>query len=97
MTQYNPNIHHRRSIRLKGYDYTQAGFNFITICCEDRIFHFGSIDHGKMILNEFGRIAYDEWVKLPERFSNIDKNRARINRACALGDIVGAYKYLVAN
>jgi hypothetical protein len=29
---YNPNIHHRRSIRLKGYDYSQAGLYFISIC-----------------------------------------------------------------
>jgi len=32
--KYNPNIHHRRSIRLKGYDYAQAGLYFITICCD---------------------------------------------------------------
>jgi REP element-mobilizing transposase RayT len=40
---YNPNIHHRRSIRLKGYDYSQAGLYFITICCQDRACLFGEI------------------------------------------------------
>ncbi|MBC7653064.1 MAG: hypothetical protein H7098_01160 [Oligoflexus sp.] len=35
MNKYNPNIHHRRSIRLKGYDYAQAGLYFVTICCQD--------------------------------------------------------------
>jgi len=41
--RYNPKIHHRRSIRLKGYDYSQAGLYFITICCQDRICRFGEI------------------------------------------------------
>jgi REP element-mobilizing transposase RayT len=65
---YNPNLHHRRSIRLKGYDYSQAGLYFITICCQDRICRFGEIENGEMILNEYGQIAYDEWAKLPERY-----------------------------
>ncbi len=43
MNKYNPQIHHRRSIRLKGYDYSQAGLYFITICCEDRICRFGNV------------------------------------------------------
>lgn len=41
--KYNPKIHHRRSIRLKGYDYTQAGAYFITLCCQDRKHRFGKI------------------------------------------------------
>ena len=66
MNNYNPNIHHRRSIRLKGYDYSQAGLYFITICCENRICRFGKIENGEMILNEFGNIAHNEWMKTPE-------------------------------
>lgn len=69
---YNPNIHHRRSIRLKGYDYSQAGLYFITMCCENRICRFGIIENGEMILNEFGEIAYKEWIKLTERFTNFE-------------------------
>lgn len=90
---YNPNIHHRRSIRLKGYDYSQAGAYFITICCEKKICRFGEIPVGaglapalinntgqpndipptaQMQLNEFGQIAFDEWLKLPERFPNFE-------------------------
>jgi hypothetical protein len=42
-SSYNPAIHHRRSVRLKGYDYTKAGVYFITICCHDRICRFGHI------------------------------------------------------
>jgi len=68
--KYNPQIHKRRSIRLKGYDYSQAGLYFITICCEDRICRFGKIENGKMILNDYGTIACNEWEKLPDRFVN---------------------------
>src|SRR5690349_19396351 len=70
--KYNPQIHHRRSIRLKGYDYSQAGACFITICCQDRKCRFGKIESDEMILNEFGIIACNEWKKLPERFPNVE-------------------------
>jgi REP element-mobilizing transposase RayT len=60
---YNPNIHHRRSIRLKGYNYTQAGAYFITICVYGRKHLFGSIVNGEVHLNQYGRIARDEWLK----------------------------------
>jgi putative transposase len=43
MNNFNPNIHHRKSIRLKGYDYSQAGLYFITICCQDKRCLFGDI------------------------------------------------------
>jgi len=68
---YNPTIHHRRSIRLKGYDYSQSGLYYVTICCQDRICRFGKIENGEMILNEYGQIAFDEWMKLPERYPNV--------------------------
>lgn len=44
---YNPNIHHRKSIRLKGYDYTKAGLYFITICVQNRECLFGDIRRGE--------------------------------------------------
>jgi len=60
--KYNPNIHNRRSIRLKGYDYSQGGLYFITICCQDRAHLFGKIENGEMKLNAFGKIAWEEWL-----------------------------------
>ncbi len=72
MNRYNPHIHHRRSIRLKGHDYAQAGFYFVTICCKDNMCRFGRVENGEMILNEFGTVARDEWMKLAERFPNIE-------------------------
>jgi REP element-mobilizing transposase RayT len=61
MTAFNPALHNRRSIRLKGYDYAQEGFYFITICCQDRAHLFGEMVNGEMNLNEFGEIAFEEW------------------------------------
>lgn len=64
--KYNPQKHHRKSIRLKGYDYSQAGLYFITICCQDRAPLFGEIHKGEMLLNEYGKIAFMEWQKTEE-------------------------------
>ncbi len=68
--KYNPQIHHRRSIRLKGYDYSQAGLYFITICCEDRECRFGKIENDEMILNDAGKIADECWLDIPKHFPN---------------------------
>ena len=72
MTKYNPDIHHRRSIRLKGYDYSQAGLYFITICTKNREHLFGQIENGIMILNEFGEIANNEWSKTADIRDNVE-------------------------
>ena len=68
---YNSNIHHRKSIRLKGYDYSQAGLYFITICVQDRKCLFGKIENGEMILNDAGIMVENEWLKIPDRFTNV--------------------------
>jgi REP element-mobilizing transposase RayT len=70
--QYDKQRHHRRSIRLKGYDYSQAGAYFITICVKNMECRFGKIENGIMILNEFGTIAYNEWFALEDRFANFE-------------------------
>ena len=58
-------LHNRRSIRLKGYDYSQEGIYFITLCCQDRQHLFGKIENGIMHLNELGEIIKEEWEKTP--------------------------------
>ena len=68
---YNPDIHHRRSIRLKGYDYSKAGAYFVTMCSWQRECLFGEIDNDVMVLNECGRIVESVWCGLPEHFPNI--------------------------
>ena len=67
-----PTVHHRRSIRLKGYDYTQAGAYFITLCTHNRLPLFGEIVNGEMQLNEYGRIAHGQWQQIPARFEQIE-------------------------
>ena len=69
-TKYNPAIHHRKSIRLQGYDYSQNGLYFITICTYNRECLFGEIIDKKMILNDAGKIADECWLKIPEHFPN---------------------------
>jgi putative transposase len=66
--KFNPEIHHRRSIRLKGYDYSQNGAYFVTICSWNRECLFGEIagiktSKPEMILNEYGKILRDEWMR----------------------------------
>jgi putative transposase len=89
---YNPSIHHRRSIRLKGYNYSQAGLYFITICCNDRACLFGQIHNGIMILNDAGSTAQQCWVKIPAHFQNIVLHEFIVmpNHIHGILEIVGA-------
>ena len=89
---FNPIIHHRRSIRLKGYDYSQAGAYFITICVQGRKCLFGEIVDGVMILNDSGKMTDNEWCKIPERFRNVQLNEYIImpNHFHGIVEIVGA-------
>jgi REP element-mobilizing transposase RayT len=63
---------HRHSIRLPGYDYSQAGAYFVTICTYHRQPLFGEIRDGNMQLNASGRIASAQWGLLPSRFCNLE-------------------------
>jgi len=64
--KFDPKIHHRRSIRLKAFDYTKNGAYYITIVTYQRGALFGEVVNGEMQLNELGRIAHDEWFKTAE-------------------------------
>lgn len=68
--KYNPNVHHRKSIRLKGYDYSKEGLYFITLCCQGRECLFGEIIDGEIILNDAGKISNECWLAIPEHFPN---------------------------
>jgi len=52
---------HRRSIRLKEYDYGQPGAYFVTVCTHHRECLFGETVDGEIVLSAFGKIAEDEW------------------------------------
>jgi REP-associated tyrosine transposase len=64
----DPNQHHRRSVRLEGYDYAQMGVYFITICTHKKICLFGGVVDEKMVLNDAGRIAEECWASIPMHF-----------------------------
>ena len=68
---FNPDIHNRRSIRLKHYDYTQPGGYYITMVIQDRTCILGEITNGEMILSESGKIVQSEWMHTPEIRPNI--------------------------
>jgi REP element-mobilizing transposase RayT len=71
MTIFDPNVHHRRSIRLKGYDYSSGGMYFFTACTHDRVLLFGRIHEGQMEESDFGAIIRQHWTALPQRFLTI--------------------------
>ncbi len=64
MAKYQ-NKYRIETIRLSGYDYSQAGAYFVTICTKNRAHLFGEIKNGKMILNDYGKIVENEWLKTP--------------------------------
>ena len=117
-SNYNPEIHHRRSIRLKGYDYSSQGAYFVTLCCENRQHRFGEISESQMELTHCGQIAtewmenlptkfptieIDEYIIMPDHIHAIISIRTGNPRGCpeenppTIGQIIGAYKSLVAN
>ena len=71
MSPYDPNIHHRRSIRLKGYDYASVGLYFVTICTQNRECLFGEIKNDEMVLNDAGRMVEKWYRKTHDKFPDI--------------------------
>ena len=69
--RYDPEKHHRRSIRLKGYDYTRAGAYFVTICTKDGACLFGDVADGVMRLNQMGHIVRQCWLAIPDHFPHV--------------------------
>ena len=72
MSKFDPQKHHRHSVRLKGYDYAGAGGYFVTIVTWHREFLFGEITNEEMKLNKVGKIVEWEWLELPKRLSYIE-------------------------
>ena len=68
---YNPGIHKRKSIRLKGYNYSQAGLYFITICVQNRECLFGHVYNKQMILNGAGRMVAKWYFEIEKKYPDI--------------------------
>ena len=62
---YDPRRHHRRSIRLPGYDYAQPGLYYVTLTLQDREPILGSVVDVEMQLSTLGIIAQEEWLRTP--------------------------------
>jgi REP element-mobilizing transposase RayT len=63
---------HRRSIRLKEYDYCSVGDYFVTIVTHQRMPLFGRIHDGEMQLNMAGKVVYDSWKSIPDHFPGVE-------------------------
>ncbi len=77
-TKYNSLIHHRRSIRLKGYDYSQAGAYYVTICVKDKMCLLGKVVDDLMVLNDAGTMIDKWWQKIPDKFPGIELDEYQI-------------------
>ena len=70
--RFDPDVHHRRSIRLQGYDYAQAGAYFVTICTQGRECLFGDIVNGEIRLNNLGHVVAESWQWLAIRYRHVE-------------------------
>ena len=61
----------RKTIRLKEHDYSKQGYYHVTICTYNHLEKFGEIENNKMILSQFGEIAKNAWLDLPNHHKNI--------------------------
>jgi len=62
---------HRKSNRLKGYDYSKAGYYFVTMCARDKGNWFGRVECEKTILNEYGKLAREIWCDIPRHYEQV--------------------------
>lgn len=68
----DPTLPERRSIRLHGFDYSQAGQYFLTICIFQKRCILGRLDHGNVCLSRIGRLVRDRWLEIPAHFKHIE-------------------------
>lgn len=103
---YNSAIHHRRSVRLKNYDYSKNGAYFITICIQNRACLLGEIIDDKMQLNAAGEMIQSVWDEIPQYYTGIEIDAFQImpnhihgilclsESTLSLSDIVHRFKTL---
>ena len=69
--RFDPEQHHRRSIRLKEYDYAQNGAYFVTICTQDRSNIFGEVEDCVIQANDAGQMVSTVWDELPDFYPGV--------------------------
>ncbi len=70
-SRYDPGRHHRRSIRLKGYDYTRASAYFVTVCVQNRFCLLGDVFAGAIRVNDAGRMVQTVWEECPDHYAGV--------------------------
>jgi len=70
--KFDPDRCHRRSIRVQGYDFSQAGAYFVTIVVQNRNCVLGTVEAGCILLTESGKLVEHEWLRLSLRFKNLE-------------------------
>lgn len=75
---YNPSKHRRRSIRLKGYDYSQSGAYFVTIRTRKGESFFGGIVHGELRRSPIGKTAEEFWLQIPQHFPYVELDEFKV-------------------
>ena len=101
----NFNLPNRQSIRLNGYDYSTAGYYYITICTNNRKNIFGTVNEGKVELSICGQIVKEEWLNLAITYNNVALDQfivmpnhlhgiiiLKYKNEITLGDIICRYK-----
>jgi len=61
----------RKLNRMPGFDYSQPGYYFVTICTKDRIEYFGDVKDEEMILNNYGRVVQKQWLWLQKQYQYV--------------------------
>ena len=86
----------RNSNRLRGYDYASAGAYFVTICARDKACLFGEIIESQIQLNKAGKLVYNWWIELINKFKNIELDMFIImpNHIHKIIIIIGAQPHL---
>jgi putative transposase len=71
---FDPTRHHRRSIRLRGYDYSLPGAYFVTICARERRCLFGKVVDNQAYFTQAGELVVHSWDSLPQHFPEVELN-----------------------
>ena len=89
---YDPERHHRRSIRLREYDYSRAGAYFVTVVTQGRTCLFGDVQDGSIVLSEAGEMVKSMWGELPDHYPGVavDAFTAMPNHVHGIVILVGA-------
>ncbi len=69
---YDPQKHHRRSIRLPHWDYSWGWWYYVTINLKDRRCDFGCVQNDVVVLSDLGKAASDCWIEIPNHHKGVE-------------------------